>query len=226
MKNLIQYLSQFVSPNRFAQMSEVVKNRSEYIVPVLEDIEQPQNASAVVRTCDCLGINKICVIENKNEFGIYKDIVRGSTKWVDIIRYNSTQNNTADCLNNLKNNGYRIISTLPHHNAKKLSELDITKGKCAVVFGSEPVGISKTVMDLSDEFITIPMCGFTESLNLSVSAAVVIYALKQAALTNNVKDFYLSDNQQDTLMLEWLKKCIAMSKEIINRYNLENGTNF
>ncbi len=226
MENLIQYLSQFVSPNRFTQMQQVVKNRTEYVVPVLEDIEQPQNASAVIRTCDCLGINKLCVIENKNEFGIYKDIVRGSTKWVDIKRYNTKPNNTIECLTDLKKQGYRILSTLPRKEAKKLSQVDINKGKCAVVFGSEPTGITKNVADMSDEFITIPMCGFTESLNLSVSVAVVLYTLKQAAITNGIKDFFLNTQQQNILMLSWLKKCIAMSTEIINRYNLEHGTNF
>ncbi|MCQ2973480.1 MAG: RNA methyltransferase [Bacteroidales bacterium] len=224
-KDLIEYLSQFFTDIRFNQMVNVVNQRTEYIVPVLENIVQPQNTNAVIRSCECLGLNKMCLIENENKFSVYKDVDKGSSKWIDIRRYADKNFNTFDCINDLKSEGYRIVATSPHPGGVSLDDFNIFDGKCAILFGTEPTGLTDTALKLSDEFLTIPMCGFTESFNISVSAAIILYTLTRK-LRNSDFDFILPENVRQNLLLEWIKKSLKTPDLIIERYNREHNTAF
>ena len=106
-EKLVRYLSQFVAEERLDLFEKVLENRTHYITVVLEDIYQTQNASAVLRTCDCFGLQDIHIIENQNRFKVNARVTHGSAKWVNLHRYKTLQNNTPDALAALKAQGYR-----------------------------------------------------------------------------------------------------------------------
>ena len=221
MDALIEFLSQFTTPRRFQLFKDVAANRTRYITPVLEDIYQPQNASAVLRTCDCLGIQDIHIIEQRNRYKLNPDVELGSAQWLNLIRYNKPEGNTEVAIHNLKAKGYRIVATTPHSSDISLDDLDLSGGKIALLFGTELNGLSQQAIDLSDEFIRIPMTGFTESFNISVSVAIVAYSLVRE-LRNSSLPWKLNNEEQKVLILDWLRKSIKYSDQLEKRYIFDN----
>ena len=144
---LITFLEAYVQEERRNKFHKVLQKRTKYITVVLEDIIQSQNASAVIRSCDCFGIQDTHIIENEYNYTINPLVLKGANQWVNIHKYNQKENNTLDCLNMLKTKGYRIVATSPHTNDVDLDELDISKGKIALVMGNEREGISDIVKD-------------------------------------------------------------------------------
>jgi tRNA (guanosine-2'-O-)-methyltransferase len=216
-KELIKYLSEFTTPQRSDLFKKIAGERTDYLTVVLENIYQSHNASAVLRTCDCFGVQNIHIIENEYPYTINPDITLGSSNWLDIHRYNQSDNNTLFALNSLKNMGYRIVATTPHTNDISLDDFDIAKGKFALLFGTELTGLSDNAIAMADEFLKIPMFGFTESLNISVSAAIILQHLTAKIRRSNI-NYHLSDDQIDDLFLQWLKISIKKSDLIIKRY--------
>lgn len=216
-KELIQYLSEFVTKERFSLFNKTIKERTQYLTVVLEDIFQPHNASAVLRSCDCFGVQDVHIIENKNEYSVNPDVALGSSKWLDLYKYNSEKNNTLTAINSLKEKGYRIIATTPHTDDVNLEDFHIEKGKFALMFGSEQPGLSNIAMENADEFLKIPMSGFTESFNISVSAAICLHHLSWKLKQSDI-EYKLSEPEQDEIILEWLKQSIKDSETIIRKY--------
>lgn len=221
MDALIDYLSQFTTPRRFQRFKEVAASRTRYITPVLEDIYQPHNASAVLRTCDCLGIQDIHIIEQRNRYKLNPDVELGSAQWLNLIRYNKPEGNTLFAIESLKANGYRIVATTPHTRDVSLDHFDLAQGKIALLFGTELKGLSQPAIDLADEFVKIPMTGFTESFNISVSVAIAAYSLMRD-LRNSTLEWKLSDTEQKILILDWLRKSIKHSDQLEKRFIFDN----
>lgn len=218
MNGLNKFLEQFVTDERKQQMKEVLQYRTKYLTVVLEDIFQPQNASAVIRSCDCFGIQDIHVIENKNEYNINPDVVMGSSKWVSLHRYNQQKNNTREALKQLKNKGYRIVATTPHHDDVNLEDLNLDTGKLALVFGTELTGISDIVKEEADEYMKIPMFGFTESFNISVSAAVSLHHLKHKLHQSSI-NWQLNTDDYNLIYNQWLRRSIKKSDLLVKKYH-------
>jgi tRNA (guanosine-2'-O-)-methyltransferase len=216
-KELIKFLEQFMTDERLTQFNKVLESRTNYITIALEDIYQSQNASAVLRTSECFGLQNINIIENRNEYQLNPDVVQGSSKWLDLIKYNNTENNTLESIENLKAQGYRIIATTPHTDDVSLEDFDIEKGKFALFFGTEGAGLSDEMMKNADEYLRIPMYGFTESFNISVSAAIILQHLT-CKLRNSDINWQLSDSEIDELKIEWLKKTIKSSSMLIDTF--------
>jgi tRNA (guanosine-2'-O-)-methyltransferase len=227
-QDLIQYLSSFTTEERFTVFKKVVEDRTRYITVVLEDIYQSQNASAVLRTCDCLGIQDVHIIENEYKFDLNPRIELGSSKWLTLKKYNQPENNSQNALAELKRKGYRIVATSPHAKEASLNDFDLEKGKIALVFGSEQPGLSTTVLSHADEFLKIPMFGFTESYNISVSAAIILHQLTLKLRSLSPETWQLSDLEKELLMIDWLKQSIKGSeliiRDFINKYPM-NGEN-
>ncbi|MFO7829186.1 MAG: RNA methyltransferase [Bacteroidales bacterium] len=221
---LIDFLQQFVTQQRFDSFNQIVKQRTRYITVVLEDIYQSQNASAVLRTADCFGIQDIHVIENKNEYQINPDVTLGSSKWLNLVKYNTHKHNTLDAINQLKKQGYRIVATTPHINDVNLEDFDLSKGKSALFFGTELNGLSDIMIENADEYLKIPMFGFTESLNISVSAAIILNRLT-SKLRNSKIHWQLNENEENEILLDWLKKTIKSSSMLIDKF-LSKKNNF
>ena len=210
-EELIKYLSSFVTPERLTLFETILKNRTFYFTVVLEDIYQPQNASAVLRTCDCFGIQNVNVIENRNIFNVNKEVALGSSKWLTIRKFTEKENNSLEAIQTLKKEGFRIVATSPHTNDTLLDDFDVEKGKAAFVFGSELPGISETIMNEADEFVKIPMYGFTESFNISVSAAILLHHLTSKLRQNKNVQWKLTTEEQENIRLQWLRNTIKRS---------------
>ena len=208
---LIEYLSTFVTPERLTLFKKILKNRTSYFTVVLEDIYQSQNASAVLRTCDCFGIQNVNVIENRNTFDVNKEVALGSSKWLTIRKFAESRNNSLQAVKTLKKEGFRIVATSPHTNDTLLDDFDIEKGKAAFVFGSELPGISETILNEADEYLKIPMFGFTESFNISVSAAIILHHLTHKLLHNETIDWQLSPEEKEEISLQWLRNTVKRS---------------
>ncbi len=220
-QEIINYLSTFVTPSRLALFEKVLARRTNFITVILEDIFQPQNASAVLRTCDCFGIQNVHVIENRNEFNVSKEVALGSSKWLTIHKYNASENNSLEAVRTLKKQGYRIVATTPHKNNQLLPDFDLTKGKTALVFGSELPGISETIIKEADEFLKIPMYGFTESFNISVSAAVILHQLSEKLRALPHLNWELQDHEKQEILLQWLRNTVKRSSLLEQRF-IEN----
>jgi tRNA (guanosine-2'-O-)-methyltransferase len=216
---LIDYLKRFATAERFQKFQNAIRYRTRHLTIVLEDIYQPHNASAVLRTCDCFGIQDVHVIENRNKYEVNPDVALGASKWLNLVKHNSLGDNTTSCITKLKSQGYRIVATSPHKNGFTPESLPLDQ-KTALVFGTELEGLTQTAMDMADDFIMIPMVGFTESLNISVSAAIFIHTLTNR-LRSAGNPWQLSSKEQDQIMLEWLKQSISKSEMIVRDF-LEN----
>lgn len=205
-RELLEYLSGFVTQNKLDLFERVIRFRTRHITVVLEDLFQPHNASAVLRTCDCFGIQDVHIIENQNSYEVNPDVALGSSKWLTLIRYNRLNYNTPEAFDCLRRNGYQIIVTSPHKNDVLLEELQV-ETKTALVFGSEMRGLTDKAISQADGWVKVPMVGFTESLNISVSAAVVLYYLTEELRKSNVR-WALSDEEIVDIKLHWLKNAV------------------
>ncbi len=209
-EEIIKYLAQFITKRRMELINKIVIRRTRYLTVVLEDIFQPHNASAVLRSCDCFGIQDVHIIENRNEYRINPDVTLGSDKWLTLYKYNQTDNNTREALTRLKSEGYRIVATSPHENNAFIDSFDLHKGKAALLFGTELTGLSEEAISMADEFIAIPMVGFTESLNISVTAAIVLYELTKRLKKSDIA-WQLTDAEINQLKIKWIKNTIRKS---------------
>lgn len=221
MDALINFLSQFTTDRRYQLFKEVAARRTRYITPVLEDIYQPQNASAVLRTCECLGIQDIHIIEQRNRYKLNPDVELGSAQWLNLIKYNQPEGNTEAAIVDLKKRGYRIVATSPHTGDVSVDDFDLSKGKMALLFGTELKGLTDKALSMSDEFVKIPMSGFTESFNISVSVAIVTYTLMHR-LRNSGLSYNLDESEQKVLILDWLRKSIKNSDLLEKRFKFDN----
>ncbi len=217
-KELIEHLASYLTPNRQALFNSVLQQRTRYLTVVLEDIFQPQNASAVLRTCDCFGIQDVHIIENRNDFEVDREVAMGASKWLSLKKYNQLEQNSLEAIRQLKGNGYRIVATSPHINDQELHNFDMSKGKAALVFGSELPGISEIIKDEADEFLKIPMYGFTESFNISVSAAIILHHLTLKMKQDAAIEWNLSQEEQQEIKLEWIRRSIKRSELIEQRF--------
>lgn len=221
---LINYLTQFVSNNRKQRFDEVIKQRTNHLHIVLENVYQGHNASAVLRSAESFGIQNVHFIENNNSLKISDDVAMGSSNWIDIHRYKNYENNTHQALTKLKKQGFKIIATTPHTNAFTIDKLPVDK-KFALVFGTEIEGISQTVKKMADEFVKIPMFGFTESFNVSVCAALCMYELT-TRIRSTVTNYFLNEKEQTHVYFNWLKTSVKNSDGLIENYLKKINTTF
>ena len=213
----ITYLEGFVTEKRRELFKKVLENRTRHFTIAIEDIFQPHNASALVRTCDVFGVQDIHVIEEKYQFYASRLVAKGAQKWVDFNMYNnSNTNNSLDCIKKLKEKGYKIIATTPHNDSCTLQDFDITQ-KAAFFFGVEKGGLSKDVLDNADGYLQIPMVGFTESLNISVAAAIILQNVHER-LQKSTINWQLTAEEKNEKYLDWLEKSIKSIKKIKANY--------
>jgi tRNA (guanosine-2'-O-)-methyltransferase len=208
----LTFLEDILTDNRKEKFLKVLNNRTKHFTIAVEDIFQMHNASAVMRSCEVFGIQELNVIEERYGKSIDKEIAMGAQKWVDISTFDSVTN----CIDTLKDKGYQIIATTPHENDCLLEDFDISKPS-ALFFGTERDGLSEEILQRADGFLKIPMVGFTESLNISVSAAIIIQNLT-SRLRNSDVNWQLSEEEILVKRLDWAKKSIKDIKRIEERY--------
>ncbi len=219
-KLLSEYLCRFVSDHKKEFVEKVLDQRTRHITMVLEDIYQSQNASAVIRTCECMGIQDVHIIENDSKYTVNRRVLKGSYKWVDLIRHKGKyRNNTEACYEHLKAQGYTIAATDPSPEGVSIHEVSV-KDKIAIVMGNELHGTSTYALDHADMKVRIPMYGFTESLNISVSAAICLNSLVPS-LRNDQVHWQLSETEKDEIRLRWLRKMVR-NAEILEKEFLKS----
>lgn len=216
-QEILDYLLTYATENKQELFKQVIEHRTNHITVVLEDIFQPHNASAVLRSCDVFGIQNVHIIENYNKYKLNPKVVMGASKWINITKYNGKEDNTLRCINQLKEQGYKIIATTPHEKDCLISEIPLEQ-KTALLFGTELQGLSKIALENADGFAKIPMYGFTESLNISVSAAISLYEISKR-LKNSTINWKLNDEEKLQQLLTWTKKIVKSSDLLINNFN-------
>ncbi|MBU2938852.1 RNA methyltransferase [Lacinutrix sp. C3R15] len=213
---LLEYLETYLTENRRNKFNTVIKQRTKHFTVATEDVYQLHNSSAVMRSCDVFGIQEVNIVEEVNSKSIDREIAMGAQKWVDLNRFHSIK----DCIADVKQKGYQIVATTPHIEDCELQDFDFTKKSC-FFFGRETQGLSQEVLDAADCYLKIPMVGFTESLNISVSAAIILQEVT-AKLRRSDIAWQLSEEEQNAKRLDWVKKTIKSYDQIIARYYEEN----
>lgn len=216
--DLLKHLESIITENRKTTFERVLNNRTRHVTVVLEDIYQKHNTSAVVRSCDIFGIQDIHIIENKYNSYVSNQVAKGAQKWIDFNEYNTQEYNTQTCIDALRNNGYQIIATTPHCDSS-LKDFNISK-KTAFVFGVEKAGVSDKMMEEADGYLKIPMVGFTESLNVSVAAAIILNDVTTRLRDSDV-NWQLSENEKNEKRLDWCQKTINNVDQIIERFYMD-----
>jgi tRNA (guanosine-2'-O-)-methyltransferase len=217
-KDLINYLQYFVNEQRIKLIDEKLLHRTRYVSVVVENVFQTNNASAILRSCECFGIQNVYIIENNNRFCVNDEIAMGSEKWLTIKSFSGAENNTRDAILSLKNEGYRIVATCFGLNSVPLQSFDFSKGKIAFLLGTELTGLSEEALNYCDEFLTIPMVGFTQSLNVSVVAGILLH-YATLKIYNSSIPWQLSEEEKNEIKLDWIKKSIKKGDLIEQYYN-------
>jgi tRNA (guanosine-2'-O-)-methyltransferase len=143
-------------------------------------------------------------------------VALGSSKWLNLNTYNEQENNTLSTFKKLRAEGYRIIATTPHKNSQTLNSIDLSE-KSALVFGTELTGLSEIAINDADEYLRIPMYGFTESYNISVSAALVLFTLTERMRRENTA-WQLSETERLQTLLDWTRRSINKVEGIEKRF--------
>lgn len=209
--DLLTYLEGFLTEERKQRFLEVLQKRTKHLTVAIEDVYQLHNTSAVIRSCDAFGVQEVHVVEDRFEKHLDKNIAMGAEQWVDINRYQTS----SECITALKDIGYQIVATTPHNDSRLLPYFKL-KTKTALFFGTEKEGLSEEVMQKADGFLKIPMVGFSESLNISVSAAIILQKLTEELRLSNI-EWQLSDIEILEKRLDWAKKSIKDAESIIDR---------
>ena len=210
---LLDYLEGFITPERKARFLDILEERTNYITVAIEDVYQMHNTSAVVRSCDVFGVQQAHLIESKFGKRLDKDIAMGAQQWVDIKRYNTT----TDCIDTLREQGYKIVATTPHRNNCSLTDFKL-ESKTALFFGTERDGLSEEVLETADSFLKIPMVGFTESLNISVSAAIILHTLTSQLRKESI-NWRLTEEEKLEKRLDWTKKSVRSLNDVLARFH-------
>lgn len=212
---IIEELEPFVSENKIQLVDEILSQRTKHVTLVFEDIDKPHNVSAVVRTAECMGIQDIHFIKNKNDYSVNPTITQGSAKWISEHHHNKNEDNIVACYKALKENGYNIYATSLHETSRSIYDLDPSE-KTAIVFGTEADGITTEAGEKADGYVHIPMAGFTESYNLSVSAAICLTVLK------NRKEWPgLTEHEKLELKSSWYRKIVREADRILKLKGVE-----
>ncbi len=210
---LTAHLGSFVTDHKRDLIEHALAERTDHLALALEDIYQPHNASACLRTCECFGVQNIHIIEGRNRYEVNPDVVMGSVKWLTLHRYREPdRDNTAVCISRLRELGYQVIATSPRADGYTPDDLPLDR-PAAILFGTEEMGLSTGALADADLSLRIPMYGFTESLNISVSVAVALSHLMRRLRASDVS-WRLSEERREALRLAWYRKVVSRSAAI------------
>ena len=190
-----------MTPERKNRLISVLQKRQTNITIVLENVFDPHNISAVLRSCDAVGIQDVYVLTTRmaphQRWGYRSS--SGAYKWITVHQFN----NTVDCVNALRKNYERILTTCLADKSDDLYSLDFTQS-LALVFGNEKYGVSSEINEFCDGNFIIPQMGMIRSLNVSVACAVTLYeAYRQKNLAGHYSEPKLPDEKMATLLNEW-----------------------
>lgn len=207
------YMETFLTDERREVLRRTLSSRTRYMTILTENTFHPQNASALVRHCEAFGVQELHTVETRCKFNPNVNIVRGTDKWVDITRHDST----ADAIAALKGAGYRLVATTPHRESCTPETFDVERGPFCLVFGTEHAGVTDEIIEAADEYLRIPMCGMVESLNVSASAAILIYMLSQRMRLSPSIDWHLKEADEREMLFRWVMSSVRDAERILER---------
>lgn len=213
----IACLKEFMLPERYDVLRRTLGMRTRYMTVLAENMYHGQNAAALIRHCEAFGVQEMHTVETLCSFEPNPDIARGAERWIDVRQHPST----AEAVAALRGAGYRIVATTPHREDVTPETFDVTRGPFALVFGTEHAGISDEVIASADEFLRIPMCGMVESLNVSASAAILIYMLSER-IRLTVDSWRMSPAEQAGVLDGWMRESVKDAEAILARKFGEN----
>jgi len=217
---VLEKFREILTPHKVELFKRIAEDRTRHISIALEDLFHEHNASAVIRSCDCFGIQDLYTIEDKNKYVLQRNIALGSGRWIDLHRFTNKETASSDCIDHLRAQGYKIVATSPHAHAYTAETLPL-EVPVALFFGTERRGLSDEILSIADYHLAIPMYGFTESLNLSVSVAIVLQGLRNRLHQGSI-DWKLSQEAQDALQIVWSTRILnggeALEKQFRTTY--------
>jgi len=213
---LKDFLFSIITEERKELFEKVLNYRTRHITVLLENIYQPHNASAVLRSCDLTGVQDIHIVEGSNKYTVNPHIAMGSAKWLSLFKYDEEKNNTLKTIKHLKKQGYTIVATTPHKDCYSPDNLPLDN-KVALLFGTELTGLSDVALEHADEFIKIPQFGFTESYNISVSVALILFSLTNRLHNSDIK-WHLSEDELLNINLDWARQTITRSEIVEEQF--------
>lgn len=220
-RRFLQYLLNYVTPQRQQRFAEVLSRRTRRITVVLEDIYGSHNIAAVVRSCDAFGVQDVHIIEDHHDFRLEPVVSLGSQKWLTVHRYRDADSPRQACVARLRQDGYRLLAVTPHADAQPPENVDVGQ-PCALLFGAEKEGLTSEIAEMADAAVRIPMCGFVESLNVSVAAALCLYPMTNR-LRSEHEEWELSEDEQESLLLEWARKTVPRVDALEARFRRDLG---
>lgn len=212
--SIYEQLKPFMSDQRQLMFEKVLDFRTRRIAIAVEDVYHAHNSSALVRTADCFGLQDVHVIRQRYPIDIDKEIAKGAEKWMNVQFHQEGEDPALSCITDLKAQGYNIIAATPHTDDIDLPALKV-EGKMALFFGAEKLGISETVIKNADQFVKIPMFGFTESFNVSVACSIFLAHLMLALRELPQSEWGLTEDEKNELRLQWAMKSIKSSDMIL-----------
>ena len=192
----------YVTENKRQKMKKVLEHRTRHVTIMLEEIYQPHNASACLRNCDCLGLQDVHIVENRNEYRPNNAISMGSSKWLTMHRYRQT----SSAIETLRIKGYRIVATTPNYDGYDPVSLPLDQ-PVALLFGTEEEGLTEASLEAADDYLCLPMYGFTQSFNISVTVALCISRIMERLRDSEI-EWEIPEDEKTRLTLEWYRKVV------------------
>lgn len=214
---MLDFLMPFITEERRQRFEEILSYRTRHVAVVLEDIFQPHNASAVLRSCELRGVQDVHIVENRNHYDVNPEVVMGSTKWLNLYHYEASDFNTPAAYEQLHYEGYKIVATCPHRDDFTPEMLPLDQ-PVALVFGTEKEGLSDYAIENADMHVRIPMFGFTESYNISVSVALLLYTLTNRLHASTDIDWHLTEDEKNILRLQWTRRSLTRIRQYDRKF--------
>lgn len=213
-EEVIEKLDGFLTAERKTRIANVIARRSFHVAPVVEGLANTGNVSAVIRTSEALGFQPFHIINNGQKFKHSERISHGAEKWLSLWHWNDS----LSCSKFLKKQGYRLVVSTVDDKAVPITDLDFTQ-PTAIVWGNEAEGVTSTLLDEADQWYYIPMSGFTESLNISVAAAVSLFHIYEQCIKGDDANRPLKPEQETYLKALFYYRSVKHSNRVLLKRN-------
>lgn len=205
-------LESLLTPERIARIDSVLDARLASLTAAVEDTYDPHNAAATIRTSEALGLQELHVIEPGERFSAVKGVTRGAHRWIELHRWPGAEVAAAG----LKARGFRVYATLPDARAVSIEDVDVST-PVAVIFGNEHEGVSPAAIAACDGTLTVPMFGFTESYNLSVTVGLAMSRLAARRRAHLGAQGDLDPERRARLRARWFALRIRAAVNVVER---------
>lgn len=215
-KEAIAVLRQCLLPQRWERLATAAYARTRRVTVAFDSLAHSHNVNAVLRTCECLGVQDVHMVTGGVPLQTYRGISRGALEWLSVHEYATL----SDQLKALREAGYRLVGTAPQQGSKSVSVADFdsaASAPLALLFGQEKHGMSAEALAAVEVCVYVPMVGLTESLNVSVAAGMLLGSILEKMAREGVCH-RLNPNEADALLLSWLKKSVKSADLILSRY--------